>query len=188
MDYFVLRAGMRDGYAVVHALEGAGVDSAEITSGKPALARFGDGAFFQIPPELKKSEKLGDAIPAYTHLVVSQRCKDAIAGLAGGSKVEHLPVRIKSAAGKLLEGQFFIVHPLDVRDVVDMDASGAELNDLTPSTIFSVERLVLKAVDAEIFRLARWSEVIVVRADVAAALKAGEFFGLKLTPAAKFTG
>ena len=189
MNYFVMKAGMRDGYAVVHELHGGLDDSDALTRGESAIASFRSDAFFQVPPEFKKNQKMPDALSAFGgHLVVGARVKDALVPLVGASRVEFLPVRIKNIAGQFLEDPYYIVHPLDILDVIDVEASAGEYNEITPDSLMSVEQLVLRDCEAEIFRPAHWEKNILVREDLAAKLKAHGFVGLSLIEADDFMG
>ena len=122
-------------------------------------------------------------------VVVTRALGDFIAQASPGS-VELLPVAIKNHRGKITTPDYCIVNARPLQDALDPGASGAVYSRIRPTEIKQVEKLVIdpERVDpaVAIFRLARFTQVMVVRPHLAEAITKAGFTGVRWVPASEF--
>ena len=85
--------------------------------------------------------------------------------------------------GKPFKEVYFIVHPVEPVECLDLKKSGAKIDKFNKDVIESVKKLVLdkKRIDPkrELFRAKRFYDVIFVRRELAESLDEAGFSGLR---------
>ncbi len=189
MSYCVWRNHYQDGFCALGALEGV-ADDHEILAGTSRLNGFPANAFYQMRDDFPDATTIPDNVYTMIHHVVSDRLRELLTPELGTSRVEMLPVKIKSHGGAFASGKYFVMNALDVVDCIDLDASKAKLNSNDPSQILRVKKLVLKAISGEpaMFRPQSWTRLIFVRDDLAQKLEAAGLTGLAFFETDEFKG
>jgi hypothetical protein len=177
------RYAAADGAVVLQEFAGVS-EKYPLHDGEPLAAGFPADAAFHMHPDFPTNLLLQDCVlNSDMCIVVSERLKQALEALAP-PLVEYLPVAIIDHKGRKLPQPFFIVHPVDPVDCIDRDASGAEMDEiLDPDSIESVQQMVLdesRIPDGRsLFRLKHYWGAVVARRELADALSAGGFSGLR---------
>ena len=182
-DHVMWRYAAADGAVVLQ--EFSGVDEKyPLHDGVPLATSFPADAAFHLHPDFPDDLLLQDSLlNSDMCIVISQRLMAAVKQLSP-PQVEYLPVAVIDHKGRKLREPYFILHPTDPVDCIDREASGAEVDEiLDPESIESVQRMVLDPArippERGIFRLKHHWGVVVVRQDLAAALDAGGFSGVR---------
>lgn len=154
----------------------------ELQEGIPKIADFPKDAFFPMDPQYKKNVKLTDnLINTDSLIVVSSKLKDFLQAQQL-KNVEYLRVSIINHKGRLASNDYFIVHPIIPQDCLDIEKSGATWNDIIPTDIDSVDKLVIDEakIDPEValFRLKYFCPPVLVRRDLAKAITQAGFTGV----------
>ncbi len=124
------------------------------------------------------------------HHVVSAPLRALLEPELGKSRVEFLPVRIRDHKGRAVEGEHFVLNPLDVLDAIDVEASNVDYHDFDPTQLIMCEQLVIKPLpdDVMMFRPHNWTRLILVREEIADKLKESGLSGLSFTAAEDYAG
>ncbi len=168
--YLVWSAGRFPGGCVLLPL--AGVERTfRLLDGEALLAGFPSDATFSMDPDLPDDMLLTDALTNVDMLIVaSPRLKEIFEARAAPS-LEYLPVTILDHRGLPAEPGYFILHPTDPVDCLEVDQCGVTRSSIDPSTIDDVERLVLDErripSDRLLFRPLGFPRAHLVRRDVA---------------------
>lgn len=141
--------------------------------GAPARGWFPPGVVFDLHKE--SGLKLADAIPnTLALLVLSQRLRDALLKELGPRAVEFLPVRVRNQKKKPVPGPYFVANVLDSVACMDARKSQFRMNPVLKDQVQTFMRLALDErkipEDKRLFRLGEQMRLIIVRADLAAAL------------------
>ena len=98
-------------------------DSEYMMVGESFKDRFPPTAAFHFNPDFKRNMLLVDCLINVENLMVcSQRLTDFIRS-KNPDKVEYLPVTVFDIKGKPVEAPYFIVHPIDPPDCIDVAKS-----------------------------------------------------------------
>ena len=184
-DLAVWDTSPRGGYATLLAVDNV-PDDHELTRGVALARRFPSNATFRMNPKYPRDKKLADAIHSASGVgvpVVSAKLRQAIEAFTPPD-VEFLPVTILDHKGGVASDKYFICNPTRVVDCIDQQASRIAWNPIDPTLIADVVGLVLDPArldpDAGVFRPRFLPTRVLLRGDVAAALRSGGFSGLKL--------
>jgi hypothetical protein len=188
MSHRVWSKQYEEGFCALGALEEV-PDDEEILAGRSRAAGFPTGAYYQMRDDYPDT-RVPDNLYTTIHHVISDRLRQLLVPELGASRVEMLPVKIKDHGGGWVEGEYFILNPLDSVDCVDLEASQAKLNDGEPPQIKRVKKLVLKPLSGEpaLFRPASWTRLILVRSDIADKLEAAGLSGMSFWECDEFRG
>jgi hypothetical protein len=166
-------------------------NSWELTRGIPRVATMPSPARCTMDPSFRKEVRLSDNLYGATVPVISLRTRDVLEA-AVSDRVEFLPVEVVNHKGRVEPATYFILHPLDVVDCIDKEASGVEWNSIAPDRISRCKSLVLKKdaipENAKLFRPKYWGKNIFVRQDLADALQGAGLTGLYFRPAEGYKG
>lgn len=170
-----------DHAAALYTLEGVS-DQYALNVGEPVLANFPDDAYFTMDPDAPYDTLLVDNLDnTDLAIVASPRLKEFLEGYPV-AKVEYLPVTIVNHKGRPA-ARYYIVHPLDPVDCLDVPACNAAFGAVDKDNILDLERLVIDAgkVDPRraLFRPKMFYQVIVVRRALAEAVDAAGFTGVR---------
>lgn len=104
--------------------------------------------------------------------------------------VEYLPVSIFDHKGKIASGEYFIIHPVDPVECIDIDQSIVEWGLINPDTIDSIERLVINEAkidsDRQLFRPKLFTDIILVKRGLAGAIDQEGFSGIQWVEVADY--
>lgn len=158
-------------------------DSWLLNKGHPCTADWPDDVAFRMDPSQPHDMVLGDNLENnFLLLVVSERLSEFIAARQP-REVEVLPVTILDHRGRATKTRYRLVNPTRPVDCLDLERSGAERSELDPSSINAVSRLVLDEarLDRErlLFRPLGFYDVTLVRRDLAEAMRAEGFTGVR---------
>lgn len=171
----------------------AGLDKTyRLVDGVPMQSEFPDGVHFQMDPDNPTDTLLADnLINPYSVIVAS----DALATFirdGHGKKLEFLPVSIVDHRGKTVPESYFIIHPVDHVDCLDVDASGGQWDLIDSEVLDSVERIVLDQEKLDpgrsIFRPCPLVDVVVIRRALAEELQQSGFSGLEWVELSDYPG
>lgn len=156
-------------------------DQYGLNVGVARAASFPGGASFSMRPDNPHDLLLTDSLVNTDFvLVVSPRLQRFLEA-RGVESVEYLPVAIFDHKKKLA-GEYFIVHPINPVDCLDVPACGATFWSVDPDNIMDVERLVIDVSKIpstrELFRPASFFEVFLVRQELAEEIDAAGFTGI----------
>lgn len=188
-DYLIWRTETVANALELDELQGV-EDEWELNEGVPRANGFPDDARFTADPELPYNTLLVDNLYNIDELiVVSSRLKDFLESREL-NRVEYLLVSILNHKGRVAADDYFIVHPIEPVDCIDQALSGAQFSALDDDTISRVDKLVFdeSKVDnrRELFRPKFFPSVTLVRRDLAEALDAAGFTGIRLLEIAQF--
>lgn len=158
-------------------------DSWMLNKGYPVRPDWPDDVVFHMNPDEPHELVLGDSLENnFLLLVASERLADFIAARRP-PEVEILPVTILDHRGRATKARYRIVNPTGPIDCLDPERSGAERSELDPSSINAVSRLVLDEARFGrarlLFRPLGFYDVTLVRRDLAEAISAAGFTGLR---------
>jgi hypothetical protein len=144
-----------------------------------------------MDPAFPKEVRLSDNLYGATMPVISLRIKQILESF-GKNRVEYLPVELFNHKGRKEPNEYFVLHPLDVLDCINLEASGVEWNNITPDRISRCKGLVLNhgAIpgDYTIFRPKFWGKIILIRQDLVDILQKEDLRGLSFRPVDGYTG
>ncbi|GAA5182352.1 hypothetical protein GCM10025771_31440 [Niveibacterium umoris] len=124
-------------------------------------------------------------------LVVSARLKTFLKS-QDLTHVEYLPLTVEDHKGRAVSEPFFVVHPLQPVDAIDLEASGCRMSRIKKDRIQSMEKMVLRTAeipaDRQLFRLKGLWGVTLVRESLAQAITAAGFTGLRWLPIDAYPG
>lgn len=154
----------------------------ELVEGVPRAALFPADARFSVDPDFPNDIGLADAFDNTYHLtVISENLKNFIAGHAPKA-VEFLPVTLLNHKSRPA-ASYFILHPIDPVDALDIDKSEVTWDLADDTVIDSIKRIVLKdsALDRTrlILKLKYFYDYILVRRDLADAVRSHGFTGVR---------
>lgn len=191
MDLLVWRPGSHaDGVCRVRGLQNVD-DVFELGMGVSRSSGWPNDAFCRMDPFYPKDIALADSLLGANVLLVSSRVKDFLGG-ARVNNVELLPVQIVNHKGRTASRDYFVVNPLDVCDCIDEQQSLAERNPIDPDSILGSARLALRydriPAELKIFRPEFWREIVLIRRELADAMRAAGLTGLRLIEPDDYTG
>lgn len=135
---------------------------------------------------------LADNLYGSYHPIISEPLKQWLEQEITDGSIEYLPITIINHKGRAEPDPYYVLHPRTLIDCIDQDASEVEWNPLDPDEINDCEGLVLneEAIpgDCRLFRLTHWGSVILIRSDLADAMKAKGFTGLRFPEAEGYDG
>lgn len=190
MSYKIWRAMYRESYCVIEPPEID--DEWQLDEGISRAADHPEDVQCVMDPEFPYDIQLADNLYGAGVPIVSSGIKQFLEGEVRQNRVEYLPVQIVNHKGRVAAEEYFILHPLDVCDCIDIERSGVEWNSITSGLITACGGLVLKdgaiPEDFKLFRPKFWGVNILVRNDLVASLSARRFVGLYFLEAEGYTG
>ncbi len=159
------------------------VDKAwQLQKGVSRARTFPADAEVHMHPRSPKSVGLTDNLRNGARLVVASAELTNFLRGQELKQVEYLPVTVKNHKGRAVKVPYFIVHPVEPIDCLDIAASNPTMNEIIPSDIDWVEQIVLDHARIDparrLFRVARFSNIVFVRDDLAKAVSDGGFSGV----------
>lgn len=187
-DFFVWGCRNEENSTQLADLEG--VDRPwDLVAGIPLAGTWGE-AVYPMDPTYPDHIALFDGVDTIEGLVVvSKAIRDFLAGRAPAG-IEFLPIGIRNHKGRIASRDYAILNPHPLQDALDVAASGPTYSRIRKTDISEVERLVIDpdrvAPEVEVFRLAAFTDVVVVRRRLAEAMTAEGFRGIRWIPASAY--
>lgn len=162
----------------------------QIREGVPRAQGFPSDAKFTLDPDYPNDTLLVDAFDnVYRMVVISPKLK-AFLETQGLVKIEFLPVTVMDHKGRP-KAHYFILHPTCPVECLDLEASGVTWDTVNKDTVDTVKRLVLKTdkidSDLKIFKIKFFYDYLIVRQDLAEAITAEGFTGIRWVSTEDFT-
>lgn len=162
----------------------------DINNGVALRATFPANASFTMNPERPNDTLLTDNLFNLDGLIVaSKRVKEQIEA-AKSERIEFLPVAIRDHKEKIASRDYFIVHPVEPVDVLDLARSDAKMSKIIKTRVASIKRLVLDETKLDpsraLFRIRNYTSATMIRRDLADALLAKGFSGLRFVEPERF--
>lgn len=188
LNYFVWRFQDVPNSCVLDELSGV-PKMFQIRKGIPRAEGFPSDAKFTLDPDYPNDTLLVDAFDnVYRLAVISLTLKTFLEG-RDIVNVEFLPVTIMDHKGKP-KANYFIVHPIYPVECLDLEASGAKWDTVNKDTIDTVDRLVLNTdkidPNLQIFKIRFFYNYLLVRQNLADAITAEGFTGIRWVPVDDF--
>jgi len=161
-----------------------GIEKAhELLYGIPRAAGFPEDVVWDVDDDAPPNGILPDSINNPDRLLACSRRLVEFLQARSVPKVEYLPVAIRNQKGRIISKNVFIVHPLEPVDCLDVDKSAAEWSPIAETDIDRVGRLVLveSKLDPtrQLFRLAKFPDLVLVRRDLADGIDAAGLTGMR---------
>lgn len=189
MDFKIWRSTRGDDFCVIKDPDIE--KSFELNKGVPRLGSMKEPARCNMDPAFPKEIRLSDNLYGATMPVISLRLKQILES-AGKNKVEYLPVDLFNHKGRKEPEQYFVLHPLDVLECINLEGSGVEWNNITPDRISRCKGLVLNhsaiPENYTIFRPKFWGKLVLIRQDLVDMLLQKDLTGLVFRPVDGYTG
>ncbi len=190
MDFLLWRSQLKEGFCVIKPpnIE----DIWELNDGISRISDFPADVSCRMNPKFPRDIQLSDNLYGARVPVISRKLKELLGKEVLHNKVEYLPVQIINHKGRVASKDYFILHPLDVCDCIDVEKSGVGWNQITSNQISSCNSFVLKdeAIPDEykLFRPKYWGKNILVRRDLVDTLNTAGLTGLVFRDTAGYTG
>lgn len=181
-DYLIWAAGRIDDNVVLNEIEGFD-EVSDLNRGVPQGGKFPSAARYTMNDDFPDNTVLTDSLFNTDDLIVgSERLKELL-DKRKVTKVEYLPIKVVNHKKKPVGKNYFIIHPVDPVDCLDKGKSGVTFGKIAKTTVKSVDKLVLDpkklGPDRELFRIANFPVVTLVRRDLAKAMDAAGFTGVR---------
>jgi hypothetical protein len=153
---------------------------------------FPDDAVFKMHDSFPKDVRLVDALYNTSGLlVVSARFKDLLESAPNALTLnEVLPVTIVNHKGRAEKPPYFIIHQLEHLACLDEKKSKGTRSSIEPKVFQFLDSMVLdtKLIPAErqLFRVAQYPEIVLVRRDLADALSEANLVGVEFQEIADY--
>jgi hypothetical protein len=162
----------------------SGVDEEwKLTKGTPLADGFPQNAVFRMDPEFPNNTVMTDSLRNTDLLIVGSLKLAQFLQSRQANGLEYLPVAIANPKKKIVSKDYCIIHPTDPVDCLDVAKSGARWSKIDKQSINAVKKLVLQEdkIDPkrEVFRLQSFFDVILVKRDLAEAMDAQGFTGIR---------
>ncbi|WP_341675043.1 DUF1629 domain-containing protein [Niveibacterium sp. SC-1] len=178
MDYLIWRYCDADGACSI--MEPTGLDSiVPLKEGTPLLAELGGkGLSAAMNPESPDDILLLDNVHNTDGILVVSGHFRALLEAQSLRDVEFLPISIIDHKGRVASDDYWVVHPTNPVDAIDLVASDCKMSRIKKTRIQSMTRLVLRPgtvpADRALFRLqGLWGVTLVHRALADAITAAG---------------
>jgi Immunity protein family (Imm11) len=176
-----------------HIEEPEGLDRVwELTEGVPRATTFPEDVAFRMNPDYPYNTLLIDNLKNTSLLIVGSRRLKEFLEERVLQKVEYLPVTIIDHKGRTASTEYFIIHPIDPIDCLDLDQSGVRWSVLDDQSIDKVERLVIDRSkikqDRLLFRFKYYENVVLIQREIAQSIKAAGFTGVRWVELGDFRG
>jgi hypothetical protein len=190
MSFLLWRAGIQPGYCV---LAPTLIDDVDVLDdGTVVPADFSQPIEYRMSDDFPDDIQLGDNFEVADRIIVSNRLQQALAEFLPAKRIQYLPVKILNHKKRVAANDYAMLHPHDVCDCIDVQASKVKWNALNRERIFSCKSLVIRpesvAAEMQLFRPKHWAAKLLVRESLAKSLLKQGFVGLRFADPAKYRG
>jgi hypothetical protein len=191
MSVLVWRPGIRrDGDCRLYFIEDVEKEY-ELRRGVSRAASWPDDAHAVFSDNYPKDIALSDSPDGTLTVLASPRLREELVA-KGVKNCEFLPLALINHKGRVATRDYCVVHPLEVVDCIDLQASGAVFNHVDWEVLMSCTRLVLKhdaiPEDLQLFRPLHWPQIALIKRSLADHLLAQGFTGLRFIEPLDYTG
>lgn len=181
--YLVWEAKLLDNVCTLDVFKGV-ERTLDLNEGIPCAKDFPQGVTFQMDLSDPHDMLLADNLQNADYLIVASKKLKEFLESRSLKKVEYLPVTILDHKGRVASPDYFIVHPIDPVDCLDLDKCSPTHSTIDPEDITYIEELVLdeSKVDPEreLFKAKNFYIPTLVRQDLVEAIEAEGFDGVQL--------
>lgn len=156
----------------------------KLATGYPSASWFPADVTFDLARD--KGDVLADAVPTAIYLLVLSEKLVGLLARESAARWETFPIKLRHNK-KVLEPRYVVANLLDVAPCVDLEKSAFERSQVIPAEIDFFDRLVIDPskvpADRKIFRMKEQPRTILVRDDLALAIRAAGCTGVTFVPA-----
>jgi len=140
-------------------------DSFKIDEGHSLASEF-DNVSIRMDPDLPDDTLLHDVLAnPYSMVIASERIVDLLRH-EELKKVEYLPISVIDHKGHVVPDNYFVVHPVDHVECLDIEASNVKWDFVDNTVAESVEQIVLDPelvdISRKVFRPKPFIEVVLI--------------------------
>jgi hypothetical protein len=161
-----------------------------IAYAQPVADRFPSDTFYKMSDDAPHDIGLADAIDNHDNYLLVSPALQAFLEAEGGARAEYLPTQILNHKGRVASDEYVVVNVLDVVDAIDLDRSDVKWNNIDPDKITRFRTLVLDEeripADRRMLRLKHFPNRLLVREDLAEAIRDRGFTGVSFVPTEGF--
>lgn len=159
-----------------------------LSEGVSVLPWYPDRVAFDLSPN--QGSRLIDSLPNLVGFhFVSEKLRRVIEE-QGVQNVEFLPVVLVHRRGRPVERQYFLMNVIGWVDCIDWSATQAVMSSLVKTDVLSFDSLSLRKdkipEDRKLFRLGGKREFLIVRDDLASAIREAGCVGANFEPMERF--
>lgn len=158
-------------------------DEWELSEGVSRVKGFPTDAKFKADPDMQHNIRLVDNLYNTDELIVVSDLLKVFLEDRQIVKVEYLPISIINHKGRVASKEYWIVHPIEPVNCLDLKASGATTSAMDPEQVSFVKKLVLDEDELdesrELFRPKHFSSVTLVHRELASAIDSQGFEGVR---------
>ena len=189
MEFLRWSSDQEDGFCVIDSPD---VDDEPQYLGEELLNTWPDDVTVDMDDDFPDDIKLADNLYGSIYPIVSQKIVDILSKEIPAGSIEFLPVTIINLNGRAESDSYYILHPKEIVDCIDQNASVVEWNPLAPQELLGCESMVLNedniSHNSKLFRLKHWGSVIIIRSDLADLLESEGLTGLYFPPSKGYNG
>jgi hypothetical protein len=181
-NFVIWRSAVVPGACILGEFEGV-EKSFQLRKGISRADSFPANATFTMNPEFPNDTLLADNL-FNTNLFIVASIK--VKNFLEGQKIlqmEYLPVKIVDHKGRVASSEYFIIHPIDPVECIDLKSSDVDWGIIDKTLIDHARRLVLDETkvppDRQIFRPKPYYRIILVRRDLAKLIDDQGFSGIR---------
>ncbi|QQR45134.1 hypothetical protein JKA73_03050 [Myxococcus xanthus] len=155
--------------------------SYELLKGIPQSGRFPSTALFRMSANYPKDIGLTDSLANVNELLVASRRLKEFLEARKLPNLEYLAVSVLDHKGRVASNEYFLVHPIQPQDCLDLQASNPRYNKINPSLISRVDELVIDVSKITpgvgLFRLAGFGKPLIIHRELATEISQAGFVG-----------
>ncbi len=190
-SFFVWAAKIEPNAAVLVDMEGFEKDY-ELEVGIPQSDSFPSGVTLRMDSRKPTHTILVDCVKNTQGVVVISEKMKVFIDQQVLAEVEFLPITVIDHKGRKLDDSYYIFHPINNVDCLDLDNADPEWDDIDDTVVASVKKLVIDGVkvpeDKKYFRPKNYiARPIVAKALVDAIVNEG-FTGVQFLPVSEISG
>ena len=140
-------------------------------------------AQYTMDPDHPYDTVLVDSLRNTSQLLVGSKVLKEFLECRPLSKVEYLPVTIFDIKGRPIREEYYIIHPIDPVDCLDIENCGVTWSEILDDIVDEVERLIIdeKKIDInrELFRPKYYSDIVLVNRELAEEIDKKRFTGIR---------
>ena len=156
-----------------------------LVKGVSRVSDFPQKAAFCMNPDFPNNTIMTDSLRNIRRLIVGSARLAQFLQARGLEAVEYLPVAVVNHKKKVVSRDYFIIHPVNPVDCLDIAKSGARFSKIDKTTADEVKKLVLdeKRIPStrELFRPKPFYDVVLASRELAEAIVAQGFTGIRWT-------
>jgi len=163
----------------------------ELDEGVPRSASFPDGATLRMDPNYPYHTLLADNLLNTERLIVASGKLKTFLESRQLAEVEYLPVKVLNHKNRPVDVQYYIIHPVNPVDCLDLEQSGPRWSAIDTTRIKALNRFVIveSKIDKgrEMFRPKHFHRATLVKRTLAEAIDKEGFTGIRWFELDQFT-